>query len=121
MLRTILKNPRTFFLKQSLSLEFVLMKIGSVMETVKVCFTNCHNTQLFINIGVLLIKLVKEGDISTYIHGSLSFKSRRDLDININIESLSIELISKNSKDTVDLMVILKLLIIFWKIYIPLT
>ena len=30
-----------------------------------------------------------EGDI----HDSLSFKSRRDLDININIESLSIELI----------------------------
>ena len=46
--------------------------------------------------------------ISIYIHGSLKFKSRRDLDINvesindsINVESLSIELISKNSKNTV--------------------
>ena len=40
--------------------------------------------------------------ISIYIHGSLKFKSRRDLDINTkNVESLSIELISKNSKNTV--------------------
>ena len=37
-----------------------------------------------------------------YIHGSLNFKSQRDLDINTkNIESLSKELISKNSKNTV--------------------
>ena len=40
--------------------------------------------------------------ISIYIHGSLKFKSRRDLDINTkNVESLSIELISKSSKNTV--------------------
>ena len=40
--------------------------------------------------------------ISIYIHSSLKFKSRRDLDINTkNVESLSIELISKNSKNTV--------------------
>ena len=40
--------------------------------------------------------------ISIYVHGSLKFKSRRDLDINTkNVESLSIELISKNSKNTV--------------------
>ena len=40
--------------------------------------------------------------ISIYIHGSLKFKSRRDLNINTkNVESLSIELISKNSKNTV--------------------
>ena len=40
--------------------------------------------------------------ISIYIHGSLKFKSPRDLDINTkNVESLSIELISKNSKNTV--------------------
>ena len=40
--------------------------------------------------------------ISIYIHGSLKFKSRWDLDINTkNVESLSIELISKNSKNTV--------------------
>ena len=37
-----------------------------------------------------------------YIHDSLNFKSRRELDINTkNVESLSIELISKNSKNTV--------------------
>ena len=37
------------------------------------------------------------GGISMYIHDSLNFKSRRELDINTkNVESLSIELISKN-------------------------
>ena len=37
-----------------------------------------------------------------YIHDSLNFKSRRELDINTkNIESLSTELISKNLKNTV--------------------
>ena len=37
-----------------------------------------------------------------YIHDSLNFKTQRDLDINTkNVESLSIELISKNSKNTV--------------------
>ena len=42
------------------------------------------------------------GGISMYIHYSLNFKSRRDLDINTkNVEFLSIELISKNSKNTV--------------------
>ena len=42
------------------------------------------------------------GGISMYIHDSLNFKSRRELDINTkNVESLSIELISKNSKNTV--------------------
>ena len=88
------ENPKTFFLKQSLSLDFyVFLKVGSMTETVKDYFTSSHNTQLFINVGVLLVKLVKEGDMSMYIHDSLSFKSRRDLDININIESLSIELI----------------------------
>ena len=88
------ENPKTFFLKQSLSLDFyVFLKVGSMIETVKDYFTSSHNTQLFINVGVLLVKLVKEGDMSMYIHDSLSFKSRRDLDININIESLSIELI----------------------------
>ena len=36
-----------------------------------------------------------------YIHDSLNFKSGRELDINMkNVESLSIELISKNSKNT---------------------
>ena len=36
-----------------------------------------------------------------YIHDSLNFKSRRKLDINTkNVESLPIELISKNSKHT---------------------
>ena len=36
-----------------------------------------------------------------YIHDSLNFKSRRELDINTkNVESLSTELISKNSKNT---------------------
>ena len=40
--------------------------------------------------------------ISIYIHGSLKFKSRRDLEKKKkNVESLSIELISKNSKNTV--------------------
>ena len=88
------ENPKTFFLKQSLSLDFyVFLKVGSMIETVKDYFTSSHNTQLFITVGVLLVKLVKEGDMSMYIHDSLSFKSRRDLDININIESLSIELI----------------------------
>ena len=39
--------------------------------------------------------------IIMYIHDSLNFKSQRDLDINTkNVESLSIELISKNSKKT---------------------
>ena len=42
-----------------------------MIETVKVCFPNSRNTQLIINTGVLLIKVV--GD-------SLNFKSRRDLD-----------------------------------------
>ena len=61
-----------------------------MIETVKVCFTNCHNWQLFINIGVLLI------------NDSLNFKYRKELDINKkNVESLSIEFISKNSKNTV--------------------
>ena len=98
------ENPKTFFLKQSLPLDFYVflkvgsMKVGSMIETVKDYFTSSHNTQLFINVGVLLVKLVKKGDKSMYIHDSLSFKSRRDLDININIESLSIELIWKNSK-----------------------
>ena len=42
------------------------------------------------------------GGISMYIHHSLNFNSQRDLDINTkNAESLSIELISKNSKNTV--------------------
>ena len=42
------------------------------------------------------------GGISMYIHDSLNFKSRKELDINMkNVESLSIELISKNSKNTV--------------------
>ena len=42
------------------------------------------------------------GGISMYIHDSLNFKSRRELDINTkNVESLSIELISKNLKNTV--------------------
>ena len=42
------------------------------------------------------------GGISVYIHDSLKFKSRRELDINKkNVESLSIELISKNSNNTV--------------------
>ena len=37
-----------------------------------------------------------------YIYDSLNFKSRRKLDINMkNVESLSIEVISKNSKNTV--------------------
>ena len=37
-----------------------------------------------------------------YIHNSLKFKSRRDLDINTkNVESLSIELTSQNLKNTV--------------------
>ena len=41
------------------------------------------------------------GGISMYIHDSLNFKSQRELDINTkNVESLSIELISKNSKYT---------------------
>ena len=44
----------------------------------------------------------RRGDISMYIHESMNFKSQRDLDINRkNVESLSIELISKNSKNTV--------------------
>ena len=39
---------------------------------------------------------------SIYIHDSLKFQPRRDLDINTkNAESLSIESISKNSKNTV--------------------
>ena len=42
------------------------------------------------------------GGISIYIHDSLNFKYRRELDINTkNVESLSIELILKNSKNTV--------------------
>ena len=42
------------------------------------------------------------GGISMYIHDSLNFKSRRDLDINTKtVESLSIALISKNSKNTI--------------------
>ena len=42
------------------------------------------------------------GGISMYIHDSLNFKSQRKLDINAkNAESLSIELISKHSKNTV--------------------
>ena len=41
------------------------------------------------------------GGISMYLHYSLNFKSRRELDINTkNVESLSTELISKNSKNT---------------------
>ena len=44
----------------------------------------------------------REGGISMYIHDSLNFKSRRDSDINKkNVLTLSIELISKNSKNTV--------------------
>ena len=51
-----------------------------MVETVKVRFTNCNNTQVFIiNIGVLLIKVVGEVDI----HDWLNFKSQRDLDINM--------------------------------------
>ena len=43
-----------------------------------------------------------EGGISINMHDSLSFKSWRNLDIKAkNVESLSIELISKNSKNTV--------------------
>ena len=42
------------------------------------------------------------GGISMYIHDSLNFKSRRDLDINTKtVESLSIALISKKSKNTI--------------------
>ena len=42
------------------------------------------------------------GGISMYIHDSVNFKSWRELDIDTkNVESLSIELISKNSKNTV--------------------
>ena len=38
------------------------------------------------------------------IHDSLNFKSRRELDINTeNVESLSIELISKNSKNALSM------------------
>ena len=36
------------------------MKLGSMIEAVKVCFTNCHKTQLYINIGILAIKVVGE-------------------------------------------------------------
>ena len=44
----------------------------------------------------------RAGGISMYIHDSLNFKSRKDLDINTkNLESLSIELVSKNSKNNV--------------------
>ena len=31
-----------------------------VMETVELCFTNCNNTQIFINIRVLLQNVVRE-------------------------------------------------------------
>ena len=82
-----------------------------MIETVKVIFTNCHNTQLFINIGVFLIKAFwggghggggGGGGISMYIHDSLNFKSQRELDINTkNVKSLSINFIPKNSKSTV--------------------
>ena len=42
------------------------------------------------------------GGKGMYIHDSLNFKSRRKLDINTkNVDSLPIELISKNSKHTV--------------------
>ena len=61
-----------------------------MIETAKVRLTNFRSTQLFINIGVLLIKVARVvevgggggGDISVYIHDSLNIKSRRDLDIN---------------------------------------
>ena len=65
------------------------------------------------------------GGISMYIHDSLNFKSRRELDLNTKNEPLSIELMSKNSKTpfcqrSIGLqMVILKLLTLFWKMYIP--
>ena len=42
------------------------------------------------------------GGISMYIHDSLNFKYRRELDVNTkNVDSLSIDLISKKSKNTV--------------------
>ena len=88
-------------LKDFLSQTGSFFEVGLMRETVKVHFTNCHSTQLFINIRVLLIKVVGSS-ISMYIHDSLNCKSSRNLDINTkNVESLSIELISKNSKNTV--------------------
>ena len=64
-----------------------------MVETVKVRFTNCHSTQLFIS------KSGWGGGTNMHIHDSPNFKSRRESDINIkNVESLWIELISKNSK-----------------------
>ena len=50
------------FLSQTGSFFKVLYITGTWFDdrTVKVSFTNCHNTQLFINIGVLLIKAVGE-------------------------------------------------------------
>ena len=89
----------------------------------KVGFTNCHNTQLFINIRVLLLQMIGECGISMYIHNSLNFKSWRDLDINTkNPESINSINIRKARFCQWSMglqIVILKLLKLLWKIYIP--
>ena len=65
---------------------FCLIKLGLMIETVKVRFTNCHNTQLFIRSPSHESR--RGGGISMYIHNSLNFESQRDLDISTkNVES----------------------------------
>ena len=84
-------------IKEFLSQTGSFFKVLCLTET---WFHDRNNTQLFIKSPSH--KSGWGGGIRMYIHDSLNFKSRRDLDINTkNLESLSIELISKNSKNTV--------------------
>ena len=116
MLRKILKNSRIFFFKvlwfNDRNSESSLYQLPQ--------YTAIHQHMSPSH------KYGRGGGISMYIHDSLNFKSWRELDINTkNVESLSIDLISKIQKSpfcqrSIGLqMVILKFLTLFWKIYIP--
>ena len=103
MLRKILKNSRAFFLKPA-----PFFKVLCLTET---WFDDRNSESSLYQLPQYTVihqhrspshKNGRAGGISMYIHDSLNFKSRKDLDINTkNVESLSIELVSKNSKNNV--------------------